>query len=357
MRGEVVNAEGAVDQVGDKQQAEANESRRARILRRILPWLLRGLGLLVLVALAALGVDIIGAMELMFEARPAYLLPAFLVFCLTLFMRMIVWLILARWLRLGYRRLRSYVRLYLIGWSAGLGLPQGASPLARAAVLASDKRSVGRGVIADILDKLLVVATLGVLLVASAAYLSTESTRVLLGVGIGAAVIAGAIPLVLAGAWLFRPLIRRILGYRWMETFAEDVSAALKEVRRAQPTHVAGLLLLAMIPSLLSVTALLLTSRALDVPLSFPVLMTASAAVGLATLLPISINGLGPREGIFAAAVAGAGFSSEAGVALGLLWFAMATVTRLAAAAAWFMRSDDSGDEVPTASVPEAGPD
>ena len=337
-----------------ERQAATDSVRGNPLLRRILPWFIRSLGLLVLVALAALGVDIIGAMELMFEARPAYLLPAFLVFCMALFMRMIVWLILARWLRLGYRRQRSYVRLYLIGWSAGLGLPVGASPLARAAVLASDKRSVGRGVIADILDRLLQVATFGVLLIASAAYLSTESTRVLLGVGIGAAVIAGAIPLALAGAWLVRPLIRRILAYHWMETFTEDVSAALKEVRRAQPTQVAGLLLLAMIPSLLSVTALLLTSRALEVPLSFPVLMAASAAVGLATLLPISINGLGPREGIFAAAVAGAGFSSEAGVALGLLWFAMATVTRLAAAASWFMNSDDSADAVSTANQPEA---
>ena len=342
-------------ETGSPAPARAASAPRFRILlRKLLPWLLRSLGLLVLVALAVLGVDILGALELTLEARPAYLLPAFFVFCLALFMRMIVWLILARWLRLGYRRLRSYVRLYLIGWSAGLGLPQGASPLARAAVLASDKRSVGRGVIADILDRLLQVATLGILLVASAAYLSTESTRVLLGVGIGTAVIAAAIALALAGAWLFRPLIRRILVYRWMESFAEDVSAALKEARHAQPTHVAGLLLLAMIPSLLSVTTLLLTSRALDVSLSFPALMAASAAVGLATLLPISINGLGPREGIFAAAVASAGFSSEAGVALGLLWFAMATVTRLAAAAAWFMRSDDSGDEVPTAFEPEA---
>ncbi len=328
--------------------SEAKGTQKHSLVRLALPWAARSLGLLVLVALGFLGVDIIGALELTFEAQPAYLLPAFLVFCLALFMRMLVWLILARWLRLGYGRLRSYVRLDLIGWSAGLGLPQGASPLARAAVLASDKRSVGRGVIADVLDRLLQVATFVVLLVAGAAYLSAESTRVLLGVGIGAAVIAGTIPLAVAGAWLFRPLIRRILAYRWMETFVEDVSTALKEIRRAQPSLVAGLLLLAMIPSLLSVTALLLTSRALDVPLSFPVLMAAFAAVGLATLLPISINGLGPREGIFAAAMAGAGFSSEAGVAMGLLWFAMATVTRLAAAASWFMSSADSGDELTT---------
>ena len=69
--------------------------------------------------------------------------------------------------------------------------------------------------------------------------------------------------------------------------------------------------------------------------------------MSLTVLFPISVNGLGPREGILAAAVAGAGFNSEAGVALGLLWFAMQLATRLAATASWFMSSSESGDELP----------
>ena len=43
----------------------------------------------------------------------------------------------------------------------------------------------------------------------------------------------------------------------------------------------------------------------------------------------------------------GAGFNSEAGVALGLLWFAMQLAPRLAATASWFMNSSESGDELP----------
>lgn len=355
MRGEVVNAEGSVDQVGDKQQAEANDSHRAPILRRILPWLFRGLGLLVLVGLGFLGVDILGALELMLDVRPWYLASAFVVFCLALAGRMIVWIILARALKLGYKRLRNYVRLYLIGWSVALGLPQGASPLARAAVLASDKRSVGRGAVVDIADRLLHVATFLVLLVVSSAYLSAESTRVLTGVVIGVVIIAAATPLVLLGAWLLRPLWRRILAFGWARTFMEDFATALEELRRTPPRLLARLLTLAMVPSLLSVTSLFLASRALDIPLSYPVLMAAFAAVSLTIILPISINGLGPREGIFTVAVAGAGFNSEAGVALGLLWFLMQAATRLAAAAAWFINSAE--DEVPATNQTEVETD
>ena len=64
-------------------------------------------------------------------------------------------------------------------------------------------------------------------------------------------------------------------------------------------------------------------------------------------LFPISINGLGPREGILAAAVAGAGFNSEAGAAPGPLWFAMQLATRLAATASWFVSFSKSGAGLP----------
>lgn len=336
-----------------ERKAAADRMSDRILLRRILPWLLRGVGLLVLVVLAVLGVDILGALDLTLQARPLYLLSAFLVFCLALLLRMLAWLLLAQSLGLGYRRLRHYVKLYLIGWSIGLGLPQGASPLARAAVLASDKRSVGRGFVVDIADRLFHVAALLVLLAASTAYLSVESARVLRGVLIGGAIIAGVTLLALAAAWLLRPLLHRILSLRWARSFIEDVSAALNELRHTRPSFLAGLLSLAMVASLLSVTALFLTSRALDIPLSFLILTAAFAVVSLTVILPISINGLGPREGIFTAAVAGAGFNSEAGVALGLLWFVMQAVTRLAAGAAWFMDSAESGDAVSVANEPE----
>lgn len=325
------------------------------LLRRMLPWLLRSLGLLVLVGLAFFGVDIVGGLELMLDARLEYLIPAFSVFCAALLARMVVWIILARILHLGYRRLRSYVRLYLIGWSAGLGLPQGASPLARFAVLAADKRSVGRGVIVDVADRLIQVAILLVLLMASAIYLSVDSTRVLWITGIGAAAIVVAALVLLLAMRLLRPLLRRVFSHRWLKTFADDVTTALKELRSTPPSILIRIFALAMVPALLTVTSLFLASRSLDIGLSYPVLMAAFAVVGMTTLFPISINGLGPREGILVAAVAGSGFNSEAGVALGLLWFVMQAVTRLAAMGSWFMSSHEEEDITVSSEGAESG--
>ncbi|MBI1886466.1 MAG: flippase-like domain-containing protein [Chloroflexi bacterium] len=317
----------------------ADASAKKSLFRRLLPWLLRSLGLLILVALSFLGVDIIGGLKLMGDAQPGLLVAALVVFSLGLLVKMVAWVGLAQTLKLGYQKVRSYVKLFLIGWSAGLGLPRGAAPLARVAILAADKRSVPRGVIVDVADRLIELVTMVFLLLVSAAYLSAESTRVLQGVGLGLAAATAALLVLGAVAWLGRPLLRRLLSYRWIKALVDDVTAAVDDLRRTPRSVLAWLVLLNLVASLLTVASVLLVSRSLDIDLSYPALIAAFAAIRLTTLLPISINGLGPREGILTAAVAGAGFSSEAGVALGLLWFLIQAVTRLAGSAAWFMSS------------------
>ena len=339
-------------QEGDQPGAWA---RRPGLLRRLLPWLLRSLGLGVLLLLAFVGVDVVGGVELMVHADFVYLLPAFAVLCGSLAMRMSAWIVLARSLKLGYRRLWSYARLYLIGWSVGLGLPQGAAPLARVAVLASDKRSVARGVTADVADRLVQICVLLLMLVPSAAYLSAVSTKALLAVAIAIGVVAAVVPLALLGALLLRPLWQRALEWPWVTKAVQETRTAVKELRATPRLALARVAGLQFVANLLTVTSLFLASRSLDVGLSYMALLAAFCVIGLTLTLPISINGLGPREGILTAAVAGAGYSSEAGVAIGLLWFAMQAVTRILAGAAWFISPDEAAEPRPvTAPATEA---
>ena len=135
---------------------------------------------------------------------------------------------------------------------------------------------------------------------------------------------------------LTRRLGRQLMSYGRARSFIEEIEAALRELRHMPARQLAGILGVALLAALSTVTVLFLSSRALDMQIHYVVLMAAWAAVALTNLLPISINGLGPREGILAAAVAGAGFNSEGGVALGLLWFFMQAVTRLIAGLVYF---------------------
>ncbi len=319
--------------------------------RRILRWAPRGLGILILVLLAFVGVDIKAGLKLLGHLRVEYLVPAIAVFCLAVLGRMTTWVVVASALDVGYRKAISHARVFLVGWFAGLGIPQGAAPLTRLAVIGADKRSVGRGVVAVGVERLLQVAVALVLGLLSLAYLSAFSLEVLVWVAVGIGVVAagGLATTVAVRSGLTRPLGNRIRSYRRVRTFREEIKMAAVELRHMSIWRLMSFLGIALVAGLLTVTALFLASRALDIHIDFVVLMAAWGAVSLSGLLPISINGLGPREGILTAAIAGAGLSSEGGVALGLLWFFLQAGTRLLAGLSWFtvlhsLREDNKSD-------------
>ena len=306
--------------------------------RRLLRWSPRVLGILVLVLLAFLGVDIVGGLKSLWHVRPEYFIPAFAVFCLGVLGRMATWVLVASSLKLGYSRVMSYVRVFLVGWFAGLGLPQGAASLTRLAVIAADNRSAGRGLVAVGVERVIQFAVMVALLVVSSIYMSSftfDSLKwLILGIALVVSVALVAGVAILVGAT--RSLARRLRSYRRLRSFMEGIVASASELRRMSARRLACILGVALLAALLTVTALYLSSRALDIQIQYVVLITAWAAVGLTSLLPISINGLGPREGILVVAVAGVGLDSEGGVALGLLWFFTQAMTRLFAGAAWF---------------------
>lgn len=301
-------------------------------------WAPRSLGLFILLLLAFVGVDYVAAIQSLRHVRIDFLIPGLIIFFLGALGSLATWMLTASFLRLGYKRQISYVRIYLVGLFAGLGVPQGAATLARLAVVAADKRSVPRGLVAIGVERVIQTTVIVAFLLVSSVYLAALTLEALkwliMGVGV---LIAGALLLVLASRMrLTASLGRRLGSHRRIRTFVEEFKTGVREARQIPPVRLAVIWATAMVAASLTVTALFLASRALDLHISFVVMMAAWATVGLTNLLPISINGLGPREGILTAAVAGVGLNSEGGVALGLLWFFMQAATRLVAGLAYF---------------------
>ena len=318
--------------------------------RLLVRWGLRSLGLLILLLMAFLGVDFAAGFRSIGDAEVSLLVPAFGVFCLGVLGRMVTWVLVASALKIGYTRTVNLVRVFLVSWFAGLGIPRGAAAFTRLAVIAADRRSLGRGAVAVGVDRLAQVLGVVVLVVPGSIYVSTFSREAVgwLLVGCGVVIVVGMAFKVAVSSGLGRSLIRRVTSHRRLKSFSQDMAGVLHETARLRPSQLAGIGGSVIASSLLTLTALYMTSRALDIDIHFMTLMAAWGAVSLAGLFPISINGLGPREGILTAAVAGAGFNSEGGVALGLLWFFMQTATRLAAGLAWFTalrsRREETGD-------------
>jgi uncharacterized membrane protein YbhN (UPF0104 family) len=75
--------------------------------------------------------------------------------------------------------------------------------------------------------------------------------------------------------------------------------------------------------------AVALIARALGVTLPLAVWFAVVPLVALAMVVPLSINGVGVREGGLALLLKPAGVSTDAAVAIGLLWFLATIITGL----------------------------
>jgi uncharacterized membrane protein YbhN (UPF0104 family) len=88
---------------------------------------------------------------------------------------------------------------------------------------------------------------------------------------------------------------------------------------------------------------IVILAEALSLDISLPFLVMAWSLVTLAVTLPISIGGLGLREGVLVAMFTSVGEPKEDALALGLLFFIVVMLTRLPGALTWLRGTAASG--------------
>jgi len=164
-------------------------------------------------------------------------------------------------------------------------------------------------------DRLAGLAALGVL--AGAAVIGKEwrlGTPATIGVG---AALLGA---VLAGFWIIVGSLDRLLALFPEPHAARSFIARLLpyQMRPSLMTRAVAWSLVVQIGGSISVA---LVARGLGVALPLSIWFAVVPLVALAMVLPISIGGVGVREGGLAFLLAPAGVSPERAVAIGLLWF------------------------------------
>ena len=146
------------------------------------------------------------------------------------------------------------------------------------------------------------------------------------------AMVLVAIPLLLVAGPAMRwatarfPAIRRLPVVGRPELLS--VLAAL-----APPTRLIGPLLLSLLGVVTWVLAVAIVARGLGLDVPFAVLGIVATLVEFARWLPISIQGIGVREGLYASLFALFGYSPESGFALGTVAYLSLTVALLASGA------------------------
>ena len=119
----------------------------------------------------------------------------------------------------------------------------------------------------------------------------------------------------------------------WMR-YIGAVHIGVDRMRR-QPRHAASVLALAILYQLVVVSAIYSAIHTIGLTIPNAAVFAFIPAVAMAQVLPISVSGLGLREGMLVLLLHGLGASAAQAVAVGLLWYAMLLLVSLAGAPAF----------------------
>jgi uncharacterized membrane protein YbhN (UPF0104 family) len=238
------------------------------------------------------------------------------------------WQVFARSFGFG-QSLAHFVRLYFIGTFFNLFLPTSVGgDVARAWYLNSGSGRKMAAAISVFVDRLSgVLMLLGLALVASAACMMAVPPWVTASVWASAgATVLGLLVLPALGRFLARfDRVRRL------------VEATQHLARR--PRLILGTSVLSIVIQAANVIILWILGLAIAVPVPPAYYWIIVPMVSLLTLLPISVNGMGVREGGMVLFLAPLGVSEAAAVSLAFLWFSVFTAASLLGAAIYLFGS------------------
>lgn len=224
------------------------------------------------------------------------------------------WAALARPLGFDFPN-RFFVRRFFEGMFFSLCLPSSVGgDVVKAVRVGSSTRLrllAGCSVLADRLTGL---AALGVLVGTAVA-----GRNYSLGTPALATVFAALLAAVVVGFWLGMLVLSRIHGLLPQGSRVRDFLERLLPYRQ-QPSLVMAAVGWSFVVQLSGVAAVVLVARSVGVMQPPLVWLMVVPLVALAMVLPISIGGFGVRESAIEYLLSGHGVSSEAGVAIGLLW-------------------------------------
>ncbi len=174
-----------------------------------------------------------------------------------------------------------------------------------------------------------VLALAGLALQPSLLHLGLAS-RLALVLSVGTLLLLAAV-LIVAGS---RRLAGRFAANEGWTRFIGAVHLGVDSLRR-RPGAAAGVLAVATVYQLSTVVAVYLSTRALGLHLPVAALLAFTPVVAMAQVLPISLNGLGVREGAFVLFLGPLGVGAGQAIAVGLVVYALTLTVSLLGAPAF----------------------
>jgi len=118
--------------------------------------------------------------------------------------------------------------------------------------------------------------------------------------------------------------------------FLGALHTGLEQIRR-EPRRGVDLFVAAVAYQLTTVAVVYCSVRTMGAPVGFTVVVAFALAVAMAQVLPLSLSGLGVREGVLVILLGSVGVSTGAAIGVGLCWYACTLVASLIGAPSFAM--------------------
>lgn len=267
-------------------------------------------------------VDAPRVLELIRNSNPYYLLISLGFFPLIIGIKTLRWMVICRHfdITLSYRGL---YQINYVSWFLGSIPPGGLGVLAKIAYMKEDSQPVGQTLITLTLDKIfdvmghLCFGMVGFVFLPLAFF---KGAYVYLLVAV--VLIFFMIPLFLNKILDFLIWLARILFKdRYKNKLSELKTNLILFWSYSNRRSFFAIISLSLIINILRALVLYLLALSLMIPITFGMIFGARALIGMANIIPITINGLGTRDAILIMIFSLTGLAPESALALGLFAF------------------------------------
>jgi uncharacterized protein (TIRG00374 family) len=248
-----------------------------------------------------------------------------------------------RWSTLGRAvgfdyRWSHYLKLYMEGMFFSLCLPSSiGGDVVKAMRLgrSGGERLLAAGTV--LADRLTGLTALGVIC-ATGFIAHAQGLGMQAAIAVGVGILLAAIAAILVGQWFLRLNSTRLEGIPKLGKLLAELN-----IYNHRPGVVLRAIGWSFIVQLTNIAMVWLLGRGIGIEVPVGAYFFAVPAVALASTLPLSINGVGVREGGLALLLRDDGLKEEQGVALGILWFSITLASGLIGGLAFLWRSQEQG--------------
>jgi uncharacterized protein (TIRG00374 family) len=285
-------------------------------------------------------VDPAAAAEAIKSLKPEMAIVSFLVFILVNGTIAFRWWVICRRLKMAVPYSKVFP-VYYISWFLSLIPMPAISPIAKLAYFKDEGKPVGITAISITLDKLFDILGLMLFSLFGIVYFPGSLFKELhLWAYFGGITCLALIALVF-GARLWNVLIRTLRRYsnKKIQKLGKNFEAELSDFWSGFDTRFFSALFgISILIGLLRSLVLYLLALALNIDVSFGLIVACRALFGVINVIPISLSGLGTREAVLLPALSLSGISKELALALGFAAFLLTLCSKFTGILFWLQR-------------------